>query len=271
MFLVKQNILLNISPFKNTFKKSSLNWFNLSFLFNVVNEQNKKSSICMVPLCPNGCSILLWLKKDLSFPWYLPKGSTGTSCLAQLLSGYGSWAQASVPNVLKSLRNSVSKEKLLSVEQMQLMQRYFLEFAESLEERSLGYFAQLIKRWLAGQPHCSTGLQGNIRKNNYIYNLTIYLNSNRSRTYSFWSTEAFTSHSSYKRYESAELTSMLVNAILIHGTGILAARSCRGGVVVRKRWFLRHPVLRHCFITREPLIALKYGPHAALCYTGLNL
>lgn len=64
---------------------------------------------------------------------------------------------------------------------------------------------------------------------------------------------------------------MLVNAILIHGTGILIARSCQGGVTARKRWFLRHSDLRRCFITREPLAALKYGPRAALCYTGLNL
>lgn len=64
---------------------------------------------------------------------------------------------------------------------------------------------------------------------------------------------------------------MLVNAILIHGTGIPAARSCQGGVGVRKRWFLRHSDLCQRFITREPLIALNYGPHAALCYTGLNL
>jgi len=78
------------------------------------------------------------------------KGSTGTARFSQLLSGYGSWAQARVSNVLKSLRNSVFKEKLQSVEQMQLMQRYVLEFAGSLEQRSPGCLTQLKEARLAG-------------------------------------------------------------------------------------------------------------------------
>lgn len=61
-----------------------------------------------------------------------------------------------------------------------------------------------------------------------MYNLTIPVNSSGSRTCSFWYKEAFTRHSSSECCESAELTYLLVSAILTQGAGILVAQQLSG-------------------------------------------
>lgn len=47
-------------------KQPSFNWFNLSFVFSLVNEQKEKCSICKIPLCSSGCCFVMILKRSFA-------------------------------------------------------------------------------------------------------------------------------------------------------------------------------------------------------------